>query len=119
MARSLAEYSIQLWSLEFTTIGSLYLDGWEARKDYAFGTEGQTRASDSSPHTGKIDTGFVVGPIVAPFYFKKRRLHIPSNRGPYLTSQDYMKEKIVLEPRYASTEIALLKSTQARKYSMN
>ena len=115
MARSLAEYSIQLWSLEFTTIGSLYLDGWEARKDYAFGTEGQTRASDSSPHTGKMSAGFVVGPIVAPFYFKERHLHTPSNRGPYLTSQEYMREKTDLESSYKSDEIELFKSTRVEE----
>jgi hypothetical protein len=62
-------------------------------------------------HTGKMNAGFVVGPIVAPFYFEQRRLHIPSSRGPYLTSQDYMKENIVRQSSYASTEIGLLKST--------
>ncbi len=31
LARSLGEYSSQPWSHEFTAIGSLYLDGWEAR----------------------------------------------------------------------------------------
>ncbi len=58
-----------------------------------------------------MNADFIFGPIVAPFYFEQRRLHIPSNRGPYLTSQDCMKERIVLQSSYASTEIALLKST--------
>jgi thiamine kinase-like enzyme len=62
-----------------------------------------------------MNAGFVVGPIVAPFYFKERHLHTPSNRGPYLTSQEYMREKIDLESSYKSDEIELFKSTRVEE----
>jgi hypothetical protein len=67
LARSLAKYSIQLWSHEFAAIGSLYLEGWEDRKGYLSGSESKARACESSPQSGKRNDGFVVGPIVAPF----------------------------------------------------
>jgi len=113
LARTLANCSTQLCTKKFDNIGSLYLAGWEERRqNVQVEHEPVKTESKGNYQLGSGGTGFTVGPVVLPFFFSQRRLYIPCDRGLYATSRDYLRAKVHLQTLYVSTEIDLLRSVK-------
>lgn len=100
ISEKLAVYTLKLRALTFDKIGSLY-----------FKNTYQTGSTQDFQHI-KFMSNFLgkdveLGKIVSPFFFVKRRLYIPSDRGPFATSHQYLTAKINLQTAWIKSGLRL------------
>ena len=89
-AEKLAAYTLELRTLTFDKIGSLY----SKNADTNSSAQDSQQIKFMSDYLGK---DVEVGTMVSSFFFMKRRLYIPSDRGPLNTSHHYLTSKINLQ----------------------
>lgn len=101
LAHDLAGICAQLWAMRFEGIGSLCFGGVDIVKS--------EHSDDGSAEVGEkegkgprfvkdipVDT-IKVGKMVAPVFIVGRRIHVPSNRGPFNSSHDWVRSLIEVE----------------------
>lgn len=97
LAKDLASIFSQLWSQRFDSIGSLLLNRESNKKE---GSAGGSTASSRCLAQDITKDSFSVSTVVTPPFFEGRRLYVPSNRGPYKFSHDWLQAMIELERNF-------------------
>ncbi|WEW59784.1 hypothetical protein PRK78_005264 [Emydomyces testavorans] len=79
----------ELYSLQFTQIGSLY---FRNAADKVNGTTGTPKTGEIGGKNVNKDIGdsFVVGRIVSPWFFRDKRVWLPGDRSPFTSTHDLM-----------------------------
>ncbi|VUC21585.1 unnamed protein product [Clonostachys rosea] len=113
LVESIAGYLAQLWSpdLRFSHIGSIYCAGFGA------GESSPDRSVASAPSASfgmsRVETatrgGFKIGPMVDVRFVSGRRRHLPTDRGPYDSCQDWLAALIDTENSFISSAALLFK----------
>ena len=83
----------ELRRLQFDQIGSLYFSTVKAR------VNSRMDSIEAENKNGNviIDSEFVIGRMVSPWFFRDKRVWLPADRGPFSTSSDLMISKIQIQ----------------------
>lgn len=106
LSEKLAAYAIELRALAFDKIGSLYFKNTDENSS----TQNSQQIKFMSDYLGK---DVEVGKMVSSFFFVKRRLYIPSDRGPFSTSHQYLTAKINLQTAWIKSGVEIAESENA------
>ncbi|KAE8367076.1 phosphotransferase enzyme family-domain-containing protein [Aspergillus caelatus] len=110
ISERLAAYAAELRSLPFDRIGSLYFEGTNTSAETNSSAQDSQQIKFMSSYLGK---GVEVGQMVLPFFFFKRRLYIPSNRGPFANSLQYLSAKVQMQTAWIKSGVEIAKAENA------
>ncbi|KAB8271056.1 phosphotransferase enzyme family-domain-containing protein [Aspergillus minisclerotigenes] len=110
ISERLAAYAAELRSLPFDKIGSLYFKGAHTGAETNNSVQDSQQIKFMSSYLGK---GVEVGQMVLPFFFFKRRLYIPSDRGPFANSNQYLTAKVQMQTAWIKSGVEIAKAENA------
>lgn len=111
ISERLAAYALELCALAFDNIGSLYFEDTITRT-----VETNNDSQDSQQiklMSDFLEKGVEIGKMVLPFFFWKRRLYIPSDRGPFDSSHQFFTAKVQLQAACIKSGVEIAESEDA------